>query len=119
MRRVKNPPARTSQIGFARPFLHYRLPRLVALPPLALLVFTEPGLEGGAAFRNLRSGSIHTAPKSAVKARASFCSWGQQGHMQWWHQARLAVRKERPWPLLVVLHCTLPAPVDSCEFPLR
>ena len=119
MRRVKNPPARTSQIGFARPYPHYRPPHLVALPPLALLVVPDPGLEGGTEFRNLRSGSIHTAPNPAVKASASFCYWGQQGHMQWWHQARLTVHQERPWPLLVVLHCILPAPVDSCEFPLR
>ena len=82
MRRVKHPPARTSQIGFACPFLHYRPPHLVALPPLALLVVPELGLEGGAEFRNLRSGSIHPAPNPAVKARASFCYWVQQGHMQ-------------------------------------
>ena len=82
--------------GFARPFLHYRPPPLVALPTPCPPRITEPGLEGGAAFRNLRSGSIHTAPNPAVKARASFCSWGQQVHMQWWHRARLTVHKRAP-----------------------
>ena len=106
--------------GFARPFLHYRPPPLVALPTPCPPRITEPGVEGGAAFRNLRSGSIHTAPNPAVKARASFCSWGQQGHMQWLVAPSPSDRAQaRPWPLLVVLHCILPAPVESCEFPLR
>ena len=91
MRRVKTSSYRAprrrdlfcSQIGLARPFPHYRSPRLVVLPPLDPLVVAEFGLEGGAEFSNLRSGSIHPAPNPAVKARASFCVyWVQQGHMQ-------------------------------------